>query len=70
MKNNRITVPVIMPAELRPEEFATYFSSLAARAGPGANDLESIFQDYPRSKLHSADPSSRPDCKGVLQCPA
>lgn len=46
MKNTRIIAPLFMPAELRPEEFATYLTALAAWAHKGAKNLETLFQSY------------------------
>jgi hypothetical protein len=46
MKDNRITAPIIMPAELRPAEFATYLSALAAWASKDPENLEAVFQMY------------------------
>lgn len=57
MKNNRITAPIIMPAELRPEEFATYLTALAAWASKDPENLEAVFQMY-RSGTKSEDSAS------------
>lgn len=46
MKNERITALIIMPAEPRPEEFATYLSALAAWATKDPENLEAVFQMY------------------------
>lgn len=54
MKNHLIIAPLFMPAELRPEEFVTYLSALAAWIGKDAKNLESIFQDF-RTDTKSED---------------
>ena len=50
MQNDRIPAPIIIPAELRPEEFATYFSALAAWVRKDPKSLEAVFQGYRKQK--------------------
>ena len=59
MKNNRITAPIIMPAELRPEEFAPYFSALAGWVGKNPQNLEGVFQDYRTDTKSENSPKAR-----------
>ena len=54
MKNDSIIAPIYMPAELRPEEFANYFSAIAGWVRQHPKALESLFQDY-RSETKSED---------------
>lgn len=54
MKNKRIAAPLIIPAELRLEEFATYFSALAEWVRQDPKNLAAVFSDY-RADTKSAD---------------
>ena len=59
MKNQRIPVPIIIPADLRLEEFAPYFSALAAWVLKNPNSLESLFCEF-RDDTKAADtPAAR-----------
>lgn len=57
MKNKRFVAPLIIPAELRLEEFASYFSALAKWVGKDPGNLEALFADYRAST--NADDSTR-----------
>lgn len=54
MQNKRIPAPIIIPADLRPEEFATYFSALADWVRQNPKNLEGVFHDY-RADTKSED---------------
>ena len=57
MQKNHISASIIIPADLRPEEFAPYFSALAAWAHKDPQNLETIFRSY-RKDVNSDDSAS------------
>lgn len=54
MKNKRTAALITIPADLRLEEFAAYFSALAEWARPNPENLEVLFNDF-RANVKSDD---------------
>ncbi len=56
MKNVCSPAPLYIPADLRPEEFATYFAALAAWTGQHPKNLVELFQSYRTANMGANSP--------------